>query len=141
MRSLILILSTAALGSCAVGPPSPQAAMRDQQAALQEQQALATQLAGRVAGQPTSCLPTHRANNQMNISDNTILFDFGNTIYRNDPPGGCAGLGSGHYALVTTTIGSSLCRGDIAQVKDIQSGVVRGTCSLGDFIPYTRVRS
>jgi hypothetical protein len=138
MRALIPLMSAFALGSCMAGPPSPQAAAWDHQQALKDQQELDMRLAGRVAGPPTDCLPAHRANNQLNISDNTILFDYGNTIYRNDPPGGCPGLGSGQYALVLRPVGSSLCRGEIAQVKDTMSGMLRGTCTLGAFVPYTR---
>ena len=139
MRTFILMLSAASLGSCMAGPPSPQQAMWDQQQAMRDQQELGMRLAGRVAGPPTDCLPSYRANHQMNISDNVILFDYGGTIYRNDPPGGCPGLGSGQYALVVRPVGSSLCRGEIAQVRDIQSGMTRGTCTLGAFMPYRRV--
>src|SRR5215213_4912549 len=138
MRTLILMVSAAAVGSCMAGPPSAQASMWERQQALRDQQELGARLVGRVAGPATDCLPSHRAGNQMNISDNTILFDYGNTIYRNDPPGGCPGLGSGQYALVVRPVGSSLCRGEIAQVRDLQSGMLRGTCTLGSFVPYRR---
>ena len=138
MRTLIILISTAALGSCIAGPPSPQAQAWAHQEALKDQQELDTRLAGRVAGPARDCLPSYRANNQMNISDSTILFDVGGTIYRNDPPGGCPGLGSGQYALVVRPVGNSLCRGEIAQVRDTMSGMIRGTCTLGSFVPYTR---
>lgn len=138
MRALILLISAASLGSCMAGPPSPQAMAWDNQQALKDQQELSVRLAGRVAGPARDCLPSYRANKQMNISDNVILFDVGGTIYRNDPPGGCPGLGSGQYALVLHPVGSSLCRGEIAQVRDTMSGNFRGSCTLGAFVPYTR---
>ena len=138
MRTLILLISTAALGSCMAGPPSQQAMAWEQQQAMKDQQELSMRLAGRVAGPAVDCLPSYRARNQMNISDNTILFDYGNTIYRNDPPGGCPGLGSGQYALVLKPVGSSLCRGEIAQVRDTLGGTLRGSCTLGSFVPYMR---
>jgi hypothetical protein len=41
-------------------------------------------------------------------------------------------------ALVTRTTETRLCRGDIAQVVDVASRTTLGSCSFGDFTPYTR---
>ena len=38
--------------------------------------------------------------------------------------------------LVTRSQGSQLCRGDIGTVTDMTSGMVVGSCALGDFVPY-----
>jgi hypothetical protein len=46
-------------------------------------------------------------------------------------------LGAGHYALVTRQFSGSLCRGDIATVADLSSGMTVGSCVMGDFVPYT----
>jgi hypothetical protein len=52
--------------------------------------------------------------------------------------GGCGNLGGG-YTLVTKTYGTAeLCRGDIAQVVDLQSHFTVGSCVFGDFIPYAK---
>jgi len=135
MRSLYLLVISAALAACAAVPPSPEQTAR-------EQARLETHLAGRTPGQPVSCLPSYRTNDTITISENTILFRDGSTIYRNDPPGGCPGLGRGTYSMITNSTGSTgLCRGDIARIADLTSGVVVGSCSLGDFVPYTRARS
>ena len=33
--------------------------------------------------------------------------------------------------------GTGLCRGEIAQVIDTSQGFTVGSCSIGDFVPYT----
>lgn len=132
MRSLALLALTGTIAGCsAVAPPvarSPQA-----QAELQQQ------LAGRVAGAPVACIQPYQSREMIAVDDNTVLFKRGNMIYRNDPPGGCNGLGSGFYTLVTRSSGSGLCRGEIATVADLSTGMTVGSCSLGEFVPYTRV--
>jgi len=137
MRSVALLLTVAALGSCAA--PSPQ-----EVAAAQAREVVDLQKAlnGAVpAGPAVPCLPSARSDGQTNVSDNIILFRVGGTLYRNDPPGGCPGLGRGTYALITRTYGAgTLCRGDIAQVADLSTGMTVGSCTLGDFVPYRRVR-
>jgi hypothetical protein len=93
-------------------------------------------LGDKVAGAPVNCLPT-RNNGMVAVDDNTILFRVGrNTFYRNDPPGGCPGIGRGTKALVTRTPSSALCSGDIATVVDVPGKTTVGHCTLGDFVPY-----
>ena len=135
MGSKNLFILAVALGTCTPVQPvarTPQAEARLQQA-----------LSGRVAGPPISCLPDYRSDNMVVIDDDTILFRDGRTIYRNDFQGGsCSRLGSGNYALLTRRIGGiGLCRGDIAEVKDLQNGFTVGSCVMGDFVPYTKPRS
>lgn len=132
MRSFPLLAAALAITACANVPPPGRTA--------EAQAQLDKLLSGRVAGQPTQCLPSYRNNNMITVDENTILFRSGNTLYRNDlRGGGCARLG-GAYALVTRTSGSSLCSGDIAEVADLSSGISVGSCVLGDFVPYTTPR-
>ncbi|MEO7365242.1 MAG: hypothetical protein ABIW03_02890 [Sphingomicrobium sp.] len=134
MRSLSLLLSAAAVVSCA--PVEPVARTPQAEAHLQ------TALNGRMPGQPVACLPDFRSNDMTVIDDSTILFRAGRTTYRNDLQGGsCSHLGSGHYALLTRRYGGvGLCRGDIAEVRDLTNGFTVGSCVIGDFIPYTKPR-
>jgi hypothetical protein len=133
MRSMSLLLLTVALGACSTTPQMGRSAEADAQ--------LERLLAGKVAGEGRSCLPHRRASNMVVIDDNTVVFDAGRTVYRNDFQGGsCSSLGSGFYTLVTRTSGSGLCRGDIAEVVDTHSGMAVGNCVLGDFVPYTAPR-
>ena len=134
MRSMSLLLLTAALSACAVGPQPGRTAEAEAH--------LDKLLAGKVAGRPVSCLPHYSANDMIVIDDSTVVFRNGRTVYRNDFQGGsCSNLGRGHYALVTRTTGSGLCRGDIADVRDLSAGIGVGSCVLGDFVPYTNPRS
>jgi hypothetical protein len=130
MRPLAFVIISAAAATCASSaisePRTPKAEV-----------ALAKALAGKVAGAPVHCLPPQRTSGMTIIDDNTILFRRSSKlVYRNDPPGGCHPLSQGRFALVTRTTGSSLCRGDIAQVVDTVSRIPAGSCVLGDFVPY-----
>ena len=136
MRSMSLLLMTGALAACTTaGPPEQRSAKAD--AELQQL------IAGRAAGQPISCLPGYnsRSSRMTAIDDNTIAFrsSTGGDVYvSNIRSGGCSGLSSGFYTLVTRTSGSSLCAGDIASVTDLQTGMLVGSCAIGEFTPYRR---
>ena len=132
MRSIPLLLAALVASACSNVPPVGRTA--------EAQAHLDKLLAGRVAGQPASCLPPSRSNNMVTIDENTIVFDSGGTVYRNDlRGGGCNRLG-GSYALVTRSFGSRLCSGDIAEVADLSTGSTVGSCVLGDFVPYSKIR-
>lgn len=132
MRSISLLLLTAALAGCATAPP-PAARTAEAQAKLQQL------IAGRAPGQAVGCLPSYSTRDMRVIDDNTIAFRSGGDLYVNDlSAGGCTQLGSGFYTLVTRSQSGSLCSGDIAHVTDITSGMTVGSCTLGDFIPYRR---
>ena len=134
MRSMSLLILAATLGACSTGPQPGRSAQAE--AHLQQL------LAGKTPMQPTSCLPHYRANDMVVIDANTVVFKNGQTVYRNDFQGGaCSNLGNGSYALVTRTSGDGLCRGDIAEVKDLTNGITVGSCVLGDFVPYAKPRS
>jgi hypothetical protein len=137
MRSLSLIVTGAiALGACAPALQQPQPRSARAETQLQEL------LAGKVAGAPVSCLPNHRANEMVIIDDNTLLFrQSGSRVYRAQLEGSCSRLGSGFYALKTNRFGGGgLCRGEIAEVVDVQNGFSVGSCVFGDFVPYTSGR-
>jgi len=137
MRSLSFLIPAAALAACSTAPQPSQYNARSE-AKLQQL------LAGKVAGKAQDCLPNYRTEDMVRIDDDTVLFREGSRrIYRNELNGSCHGLGSDNYALVTKNFGSNgrLCRGDIARVVDLTNGIPVGSCSLGDFIPYTAPRS
>jgi hypothetical protein len=133
---ILFLLASAGLAGCSTAPhqatTNPQAEAKLQQ-----------HLAGKVAGKGQDCLPTFRSNDMIRIDEDTVLFRDGSSrIYRNETNGSCNGLGSPNYALVTNSFGSSgrLCRGDIARMVDISSGMAVGSCVIGEFVPYTRQR-
>lgn len=127
----IAMLASAIVGLCACATAS-----EPEQRSARAQQSYDRALAGKVAGEPVRCLPLYRSNDMVAIDETTILFRDGRTIYVNHPLGSCGGLGRFNYTLVTRTFGSNLCRGDIARVVDLTTGVHRGSCALGDFVPY-----
>lgn len=132
MRPLLLLPVIATLAACAAGGPN-------EPRTLKAQQELDRYLSGKVAGTPLTCLPSFRRDEMVTIDEKTILFRDGpNKLYRNDPVGGCNGLGQPGVAMVTKTFsGGQLCRGDIATMTDLSTGVVTGSCSLSDFVPYS----
>ena len=130
MRIMMIALAATSLAACESVDSQPQ------QRSASQQQSFDKALAGKVAGKAESCLPLYRSNDMMVIDDDTILYRDGRTTYVNKPLGGCNNLGNGSYALVTRSQGSQLCRGDIAQVTDMTSGVTVGSCALGDFVPF-----
>ncbi len=124
------------LAGCAT---SPREAERAATAEAATQQALATELAGLVPGEPTSCLPEPgRTQLSSKGYGATIVYSASRTLkYRNDTTGGCERLSRGDTLITRTPIGR-VCRGDIATTVDRASGFQTGSCALGDFVPYRR---
>lgn len=134
MRGIALLLIGAALTSCAAAPQPGRSARAESR--FQEL------LAGKVAGPAVSCLPSYRADDMVVIDDETVAFrDGSRRVWVANLENGCSNLASGHYALVTRRFGGTgLCRGDIARVADLTSGMTVGSCVFGDFTPYERTR-
>ena len=130
MRLLIFATSAIGLAACATAMSQPE------QRSAKAQATYDRMLAGKVAGRAENCLPLQRSNDMVVIDDDTILYRNGRTTYVNKPLGSCNLLGRGSYALVTRSVGSQLCRGDIGTVTDMTSGMTVGSCALGDFVPY-----
>ncbi len=99
-----------------------------------------TALAGRSEGPAVSCINQRGLRGNRSLGEGVILFEGrGDTLYVNRPAAGCPVLDFGR-ALVTRTTSTQLCRGDIATVVDPISGFSHGSCALGDFTPYRRMR-
>jgi hypothetical protein len=136
MRTLPLLMAASVVGACTMGPPEQTAARTPL-----EQAHLETLVAGKVAGAPTSCVPNYRANDMIVVDENTIAFRNGpSRVYINHMRSGCLNIEHGRNTLVTRTIGSGLCSGDIGQVVDLVAGIPVGSCVFGEFVPYTRPR-
>jgi hypothetical protein len=132
LACLTILTSAAGLAACAT---APETAERSPDA----QRELTRYLAGRTAGQPQSCLPTFRSQEMVVVDERTILFrDGANRVWRTEMNGPCSGLGRPGNAIVTRQYGTgSLCRGEIAQIADTSNGFTVGSCSFGDFVPYS----
>lgn len=130
MRMIMLAAVTTSLVACATADSQPTQRSAANQATYDKL------LAGRTAGRPEKCLPLRSSNDMVVIDDDTILYRYGRTTYVNKPLGSCNLLARGSYALVTRSVGSQLCRGDIGTVTDMTTGTTVGSCALGDFVPY-----
>jgi len=92
-------------------------------------------LAGKVPGQPKSCLSRFEAD-RMSTHDGLLLFRVNrNLVYRNDA-NNCPNLREDDIIQTNLYGSSQLCRGDIFQIIDRTGGFTRGACALGDFVPY-----
>ena len=131
MRAIPLLLAAAAVSSCATQPPAPT---RTAEAQVE----FAKLTADRVPGAPITCLPSYRAGHMTPIDDSTLVFKDGSRVYVNHLIGECSLLKSGFYTLVTRSNGMGMCRGDIADVADVRTGMTVGSCAIGDWVPYAR---
>lgn len=124
--ALLLVVTTA----CATGPV-PRAELTARQ-----QLKLDKALDGKVAGEPVRCISRFQGDNMSVVSDSTLVYRVNrNLVYRNDLQGSCRGLASGD-TLVMELHGNQYCRGEMAHVVDLTTGMRGGSCALGDFIPY-----
>lgn len=134
-RLLCAALIAAPLLASCIGQDIPPDASADGNARI------AQRLAGRAAGPPVNCLPHYNSGAMDVIDRDTILFEAGGTIYRQDASGYCypGGRQSG-YVLVTDDIatGGRLCSGEIAKIVDSSGGFIAGICTFNDFVPYRR---
>ena len=131
MRRLAVLLSGALLLAAGAAPAAPR---------LDPESQIARELAGRVAGEPVSCIQLRGIRSTKIIDDTAILYDAGSTIYLNRPRAGRESLDQWD-TLVTRTHGSRLCRIDVVQLYDTAARMQTGLVFLGDFIPYRRESS
>ena len=93
-------------------------------------------LAGKVAGEKQSCINREPQTNLTVISNNVLLYRVSRKlVYKNELIGSCNGLTYGDIMIVRS-FGSQLCRGDFTTTASPQTGMISGSCALGDFIPY-----
>lgn len=94
-------------------------------------------LAGRVAGEPRSCLSLLQTRDSTSYAGTILYRADRNTVYRNDL-GGCPELRWDTYPVFNIH-GSQLCQGEIVQIVQRGGGFPAGSCVVGPFVPYTRI--
>jgi hypothetical protein len=100
---------------------------------------LAKLLEGRTAGAPVDCINQHLIASSQIIDKTAIVYRMpGGALYVNRPNG--AEALDRDAILVSKTIGDQLCRMDIVTLLDSGSHFMRGSVSVGAFIPYARPR-
>jgi len=97
-------------------------------------------LEGRVAGEPQKCISLSATNSSQIIDKTAIVYRSGGTLWVNRPRGGASSLDDDDV-LVTKLTGNQLCNVDTVQLHDRMSHMYSGFVSLGDFIPYRRVKA
>jgi hypothetical protein len=102
--------------------------------------ALDKELAGLVPGRPQNCVSQLQLRSGPKAYGSTLVYTNSSAEkYVNRTSGGCERIGTGGDAiLVTRTPSTQLCSGDIATTVDQVSRFQNGSCSFGEFIPYTR---
>lgn len=104
------------------------------------QERLDRALAGRVAGEPVSCIDLHRVTSSQVIDGTAILYRVGSTIYVNRPDNGADSLDD-RDTMVTRTFSTQLCDVDTVTMVEPVSRTFRGIVFLGEFVPYRRVQT
>ncbi len=134
MKKLLALSLVALAGGCmADAPPAAVSAETESR--------LAAEIEGRTAGRPQNCVRSRDLLGNRSAGEGAFIFNTRsrNLIYVNRPPAGCPELRPG-LALITRTPSTSLCAGDIVEVFDPLTGFARGSCGLGEFTPYRRMR-
>lgn len=139
-KPLILISSAAAALALSACAPAQYAENSAPLLTEKQQKKLDRKLAGRVAGEPVSCITQMRGRSDYTaISDDILIYEVGSTVYVNQPYNGCRG--AENNAIISSRPTSQLCSGEILEVRDLTSGTSYGSCALGKFTPYRKVDS
>ena len=131
MRKIAIALTAA---SALLAGPALEA--RGRQTPEQE---LAKMLEGREPGAPRHCISQFEARDIRVIDGTALVFGWGNTIWVNVPRN--ARDVDSDDVLVTRNYGGQFCSLDIVQTLDRSSMIFNGSISLGDFVPYRRVKA
>ncbi|MEX0643884.1 MAG: hypothetical protein WD076_01130 [Parvularculaceae bacterium] len=85
-------------------------------------------------GDTTTCLSLRSVSQITPLSETQFLVRVGvSDYYLNEVSGRCANADSAFTRLEYTTSLSQLCRGEIIRVVDNGTGMLAGSCGLGDF--------
>ena len=115
---------------------SPREVDRQARVEAGDQAALARELVGLTPGRPQSCVSQTQLRDMKSFGDTLVYRGPGRVRYVNRTSGGCD-LGHDDAILVTSTPSTQLCRGDIARTVSRTSHFPVGSCSFGDFVPYS----
>ena len=97
-------------------------------------------LAGKTPGRKLSCLPRQNAERQSIIDERTIIFYPGtgrNRVYRSDISPSCPGLDR-NSTIIRRSTQTSICAGEIFEIRDSGTQFPRGSCTFGEFTEYRR---
>jgi hypothetical protein len=132
MRKSALFIALAVAATAPLSAATPQHKTGEER--LQEL------LKDRVAGKPVSCLSLPTLRESTIIDGTAIVYRSGSKLYVNRPRSDAKWLDSDDILLTRTSSGE-LCSIDTVYLLDRDTHFTRGFVTLGDFVPYERVRS
>jgi hypothetical protein len=98
-------------------------------------------LNGKVPQSPQNCVSNYNANDMTVIDSQTIAFrESGYRTSLVHLSQGCGALATGGILVTKSSIGGSLCSGDIAQVLENGARMIIGSCTIGQIVPYVTPR-
>jgi hypothetical protein len=131
-----LILAALALAGCAQSPADIARSQAREQAS---QDALGKKLAGLTATETKDCLDQYNSTS-VTAYGATLVYQVTNSLmYVNRTNGGCEAIERGDI-LVTRSPTGRLCRGDIGTTVMPGSRTQSGSCSLGSFTTYRKLK-
>ncbi len=95
----------------------------------------ADELAGRIAGQPQSCVSIEPTSSLRVIDPATLGYGNGRTIYVSRLRARCSGL-TALSTIVLDARGTQYCRGDHFRAAETGAVVLGPICVLGPWVPY-----
>ena len=133
MRKLLFAIPAAMLLAAPAMSGTASELTEKQQAKLDQR------LEGRTAGQARSCINPNDQREMTVISDDILIFGSSRnarTVYVSKPYGGCHNADRNILSYKRPT--PSLCKGEIVSLIDNMSVMWMGSCSFGEFVPYTK---
>jgi hypothetical protein len=106
---------------------------------LTGEERLAKVIGDRIPGEPVSCISHHQTRDLEVIDKTALVYKSGSTIYVNRPRN--AESLNDDDVMVTKLHGSQFCSLDIVQTYDRSGHFWNGFVSLGEFVPYRRVKT
>lgn len=136
MTALTLVVVPLALAGCAQSPADIARTQAKEQATQAE---LGKQLAGLTKTETRDCIDQYQSSS-LKAYGPTLVYTVSNNLkYVNDTGGGCEAIEGGDI-LVTKSPTGRLCRGDIGTTVSSSSRSQTGSCALGSFTTYKKVR-
>ncbi|WP_066800916.1 hypothetical protein [Sphingomonas soli] len=121
----LLVLATAATGAAS-----------EQKVPLSDEAKIALELKGLTPGKPQNCVRSDRITETRGFEKEILFIEGRNKVWRNTTRGTCSGLKRDDIP-VFRTFGRQYCASDTVHTRSRTGGMMTGSCSLGEFVPYT----
>ncbi len=130
MKGSMLLIAIPLLGSCTSDAPRPENGSN--------LSALASQIQGRTAEAPRSCIKSDYQHSLEAIDSETLAYGSGRVIYVSHLGAQCESLRSMATLIVEPSIAGQYCRGDLVRVREIGALIPGPPCIIGDWVGYRK---